>query len=1073
MKKSVAYNLISLLFVVGCVHEQAEFETKSSYTTSLTARMESQMDTKTILGGQTDGMYFPLWSGRDSLAVFTSPGQRPTLFTMTSGEGETMALFEGPLAGDRYVALFPYNSEVRWIDNNLCFNLPQKQVHRPNSFALDGFPMIAQSETGDLSFKNLCSIIHLSITGNAVIGSITLHSDSHFLSGPAHVNLSYGDSPMLVMEDGGSHDVRLDCSAVQLTPNRAKDFYIVVPPATYEGLSIIIDAYTDKVTKTISHDVKMVRSELRSVTPFMIEAPMIDLDNIPDNQLWYKTKSGRACSFEGNENPPFDIRVISNTYDGDYGVIVFEEPLRKLNNYAFLGMSDIIELHLPDTVEELGMSSLPELSSFRIPGNLKKIGQMALHGIDSIYGPLVAEDGYSVVNEGVLLGVIDKDIDDYVTPPGVETVGEYSLMGVRFNSISFSDGVIKIEEYALMYAHVNRITISESVVEIGRQVVIEGVKGFYGSSRCTSEDHMCLINPKGYYGPELVALAVDQPLEVFSIPEGIVTIACSFFDWPNLRIVGIPESLSWFAHLGLIGGLPSFEGFEGPNITSDGRCLIKNGVVMGVYGEGIKDYTIPSGANMIQMSCLFAFNHEGEIENLTISEGVEVLNQYCLEESSTLKTVTLPTTIKTISYNVFSGDDHLESVYLPVRIPPLVLGAPGNGVAPNLKVYVPEESYDAYMADPSWRGLWGHYLTPYHFDKIDPPAPYESVDYSLDGKVTVLQKASEGNGIDIVLMGDAFSDRMIEDGRYLAAMKKMENAFFGIEPYRSFRHLFNVYMVNVVSPSEDYLSENLAFDTEVYPDGSVGADLYKCLDYASYAIPDDRLDEVTILLVDNTFGMDPGKTSGTCYTMTRGDYASDYGSGVGLALFSYPWGQNIVQHEAGGHGFAKLGDEYTSRSEGIELTIPDDEIKRIKELQKKGWRKNVDFTSDPSQVLWKHFLSDSRYDREHLGVFEGAGMFYSRGIYRPSEEGLMNSGAGGFNAPSREAIYYRIHKLAYGPEWQYDYEEFVRWDQGLDNIHPTSVDTKSVRSGDKKYEVRDPLPVTKSNPDEWTVTVMK
>ena len=44
------------------------------------------------------------------------------------------------------------------------------------------------------------------------------------------------------------------------------------------------------------------------------------------------------------------------------------------------------------------------------------------------------------------------------------------------------------------------------------------------------------------------------------------------------------------------------------------------------------------------------------------------------------------------------------------------------------------------------------------------------------------------------------------------------------------------------------------------------------------------------------------------------------------------------------------------------------------------------------------------------------------------EGGAMNSGVGGFNAPSREAIYFRIHKLAYGTDWEYDYEEFVKYD---------------------------------------------
>lgn len=33
-----------------------------------------------------------------------------------------------------------------------------------------------------------------------------------------------------------------------------------------------------------------------------------------------------------------------------------------------------------------------------------------------------------------------------------------------------------------------------------------------------------------------------------------------------------------------------------------------------------------------------------------------------------------------------------------------------------------------------------------------------------------------------------------------------------------------------------------------------------------------------------------------------------------------------------------------------------------------------------------------------------------------------------YPASSREAIYYRIHKLAYGDSWNYDYEEFVEWD---------------------------------------------
>ena len=96
-------------------------------------------------------------------------------------------------------------------------------------------------------------------------------------------------------------------------------------------------------------------------------------------------------------------------------------------------------------------------------------------------------------------------------------------------------------------------------------------------------------------------------------------------------------------------------------------------------------------------------------------------------------------------------------------------------------------------------------------------------------------------------------------------------------------------------------------------------------------------------------------------------------------------------------------------------------------MEQYGWWKNADFTSDPTQVKWSHFLEDSRYANDGLGVYEGAFTYWT-GAYRPTEDSIMRSNTGGFNAPSREAIYYRIHQLAYGPDWEYDYEKFVEYD---------------------------------------------
>ena len=133
----------------------------------------------------------------------------------------------------------------------------------------------------------------------------------------------------------------------------------------------------------------------------------------------------------------------------------------------------------------------------------------------------------------------------------------------------------------------------------------------------------------------------------------------------------------------------------------------------------------------------------------------------------------------------------------------------------------------------------------------------------------------------------------------------------------------------------------------------------------------------------------------------------------------------LLHHEACGHGFAKLADEYAYEAMGA---IPEAVVASHKSQQANwGWWKNVDFTSNPTATRWSHFINDSRYQYEGLGAFEG-GLTYWSGVWRPTENSIMRYNTGGFNAPSREAIYYRIHKLAYGDSWQYDYEEFVEWD---------------------------------------------
>lgn len=302
---------------------------------------------------------------------------------------------------------------------------------------------------------------------------------------------------------------------------------------------------------------------------------------------------------------------------------------------------------------------------------------------------------------------------------------------------------------------------------------------------------------------------------------------------------------------------------------------------------------------------------------------------------------------------------------------------------------------------------------------------YESTDFSQDGKVVTLQTATKGKGIDIILMGDAYSDRLIADGTYQKDMEFLFSQIFVEEPYKSFKDYFNVYYVVAVSENEIYVDHSdTAFEGFFGNQTLVGGNDNTCFTYAQMALSNaKRLNEATVIVLMNS-----DNYAGTCY-MYYPDNSAGYGNGVSVSYFprggSAETFAQLLHHEACGHGFAKLADEYAYEDMGA---APSDYVSQVKTQQNNwGWWKNVDFTGDPAATLWSKFINDTRYANEGLGAYEG-GLTYWTGVWRPTENSIMRYNTGGFNAPSREAIYYRIHKLAYGEDWVYDYEDFVEWD---------------------------------------------
>jgi hypothetical protein len=289
-----------------------------------------------------------------------------------------------------------------------------------------------------------------------------------------------------------------------------------------------------------------------------------------------------------------------------------------------------------------------------------------------------------------------------------------------------------------------------------------------------------------------------------------------------------------------------------------------------------------------------------------------------------------------------------------------------------------------------------------------------------------LQKATRGNngGINIVILGDGYDAKDISSGDYLTNIKQEVEYFFGIEPYTTYRDYFNVYTAFPLSTETGVGTVNTIrynrFNTTYTGGVGLTADYDEIFNYALNAptVTQDNLKQTLIIIV-------PNSTDYGGITQMWED-----GSAIAfcpLSTYGYPLdSRGVIQHEAGGHGFGKLGDEYIYHNAFIDFCNclccgHTDEFNNAKNL---GWYENLSLTGKMHEVPWSHLIFDNRYS-DIVDIFEG-GFMHNRGVFRSEQNSCMNNNIPYYSTISRESIVKRIKRYA---GETYSYEEFVANDR--------------------------------------------
>jgi hypothetical protein len=257
--------------------------------------------------------------------------------------------------------------------------------------------------------------------------------------------------------------------------------------------------------------------------------------------------------------------------------------------------------------------------------------------------------------------------------------------------------------------------------------------------------------------------------------------------------------------------------------------------------------------------------------------------------------------------------------------------------------------------------------------------------------VTILNHGDSSNRVDIVFLGDGYTQSNLDAGLYDQHIQGYLNHMFSSptlwdDPFPRYKNFFNAHKIDVVSNQSgaDIPSRNIFVDTALNAT------------YESNGI--ERLLTISRSRADSIRNQHlPGTPITADMQLVTVNHTKYGGSGGRWAVYAggSSDAREIALHELA-HSFANLADEYVSFSG----PFPDSEPNQ----------RNV--TKDPSGAKWSHWLGfdDPRGSSLDIGVYAGAA-FYPSGIYRPSPDSKMRSLNRPFDAVSREALIHDIYEF--------------------------------------------------------------
>ena len=704
-------------------------------------------------------------------------------------------------------------------------------------------------------------------------------------------------------------------------------------------------------------------------------------------------------------------KIPSNAFNGKTTLTkcVLPDKLERIEggsaSGAFAGTSLTGTLQLPEGLKYVTGFKGTKITNVQFPSTLEEIGNYAFEGCKSLMCEISLPHSLKRIGEHAFWSSAIKG--NLVLPEVLEYIGEGAFANWGRNmsltgSLIIPSGIKTIPYRAFMWCNfTGNLTLPMGLTEIGGDA-FDGA-GFKGELNIPStvttigngafkdtEFNGTLILPK-----ELISLGSSvfencwRLSGIVEIPENIVAIPSNlFYGCKNIegivlhKDVEVIESQA-FADCFYVSSIVS-KAKNAPTIASNSFSgVAKDNFTIEVPEESIKKYQFASGWSEFKR---IAAHREFSISRNLLRTLNKQHSKTFVMRAPAGEAWSVESAPEWVTVTPSSGEGKVDVTITTNEL------AQGNGNRTGEVVFLLDgKDYRTKMT-------------------------VEQYDYQYgDGDLYTHQTKGVGNGVNIVIMGDCFDAKDIAEGKYLQAMKDAYNYFFDIEPYVTYKDYFNVYTVFGMSADSGMGTVNTIrearFGSQYTLNEGVSPNFETVFAGACVAPINDNVSNTLVILVENS-----NEYSGLCYMWGDGSAVALVPMSTDPAPYDF---QGLVHHEAGGHGFGKLADEYIYHNAFIQSCgcVCCGHTDAINAMKSYGFYTNISLTGSMQEVPWSHMIYDPQYSNV-VDVYEGAYM-HTRGVFRSEATSCMNNNIAYYNAISRESMVKRIMKYA-GEEYSFE-----------------------------------------------------